>query len=213
MKHISLIVAGLWLSTLGAATARDAAGILSKASAAYTQSNGITASFSLHTRAEMQQVSESLEGVIQMRDSKFSLSTPEVKTWYDGTTQWTYLEHTQEVNISKPEGSELQLTNPAILLASYQTDYTATYKGEATAANGKAVHVIELSPKKKTDILRIELQIDKRTNLPARIRVESKNNIHTTIQINNIKTNVNQPEHLFSFPQADYPQAEIIDLR
>jgi outer membrane lipoprotein-sorting protein len=213
MKHRFFITAGLWVWMLSPVAAQNAAEILAKATAAYNQSNGMMASFSLHTRAGKQQLSESTEGIIQMRGNKFTLSTPDVKTWYDGTTQWTYVEHTQEVNISTPEGDELQFTNPAILLGSYQKDFTATYKGEATAANGKAAYVIELKPKKKTNIVSIELQIEKYAGLPVRIHLESKNELHNTIQISHIKTNVNQPADFFSFPQADYPQAEIIDLR
>jgi outer membrane lipoprotein-sorting protein len=212
MKPLFFIT-GLLLWALPPVAAQDATEILAKASALYTHSNGMTASFTLHTRSETQQISESFEGVIHMRGDKFTLATPDVKTWYDGTTQWTYVEHTEEVNVSTPEGDDLQFTNPAILLNSYQKDFTAACKGESTTASGKAAYIIELTPKKKSTIAGVELQIEKSTSLPVRIRVESKNKLTNTIQISNIKTNVNQPAGFFSFPAVDYPHAEIIDLR
>ncbi|MDR2811347.1 MAG: outer-membrane lipoprotein carrier protein LolA [Tannerellaceae bacterium] len=213
MKQSIFLAIVLFFQTLPPTAAQNATEILAKATAVYNQSNGMTASFTLHTRSEVQQVSESFEGIIQMKADKFTLSTPDVKTWYDGTTQWTYVEHTEEVNVSTPEGDELQFTNPAILLGSYQKDFTAALKGETTAANGKAAYIIELTPKKKTNIVRVELQIEKYAHLPVRIYVESKNKLSNTIQISRIKTNAHLPDQLFAFPKADYPHAEIVDLR
>jgi outer membrane lipoprotein-sorting protein len=210
MKHILYVTLAL-LCCSGALDAQNAKEILAKASAVYKQSKGLKASFTLHTRSE--RLSESWEGLIHMKGEKFTLSTPDMKTWYDGTTQWTYMERSEEVNISTPEGDELQFTNPAILLASYEKGFTAAYKGEATATNGKAAYLITLTPQKKSDILSVELQIEKASNLPVRIQLLSKNKQSHTIQISNIQTNVNLPDSFFSFPKADYPEAEIIDLR
>ncbi|MDR1937549.1 MAG: hypothetical protein LBQ73_03485 [Tannerellaceae bacterium] len=210
MKHFIHIAAGLLAAVLSA-SAQNAAGILDKAASVCSQPGGISASFVMQTRSE--QASESFEGVINIKGEKFTLSTPGIKTWYDGTTQWTYMEHTEEVNITTPEEDELQFTNPGILLATYQKGFTAVYKGEGTATNGKAAYLIELTPKKRTDIAKVELQIEKFSSLPVRIFVQMKNNLSNTIQISEIKTNVNREDSFFSFPKADYPEAEVIDLR
>ena len=85
--------------------------------------------------------------------------------------------------------------------------------GESTAPSGKAAHDIELVPKKKSDIVRVELQIEKFSGLPASIAVFSKNGISSTIRISKMKTGVNQPDSYFVFNEKDYPDAEIIDLR
>jgi outer membrane lipoprotein-sorting protein len=211
MKHKIVYTVLALLLLIAPAMAQDAADIVNKAASVYNNSNGVSASFSLRTASEVQ--SESFEGIINMKGEKFTLRTPDVLTWYDGTTQWTYMEQTEEVNISTPEGDELQFTNPSILLNSYRKGFTAAYKGEATATNGKAAYVVELTPKKKSDIVKVELQIEKFSSLPVRINVLMKNGISNTIQISNIKTGVNQPDSYFSFRKADYPQAEIIDLR
>jgi outer membrane lipoprotein-sorting protein len=213
MKHAYYLIAGLLAWTLPPAAAQNAADILAKAAAIYGNSNGITASFTLTIRSGAQQTPESTEGTIHIKGDRFTLSTPDVKTWYDGATQWTYVEHTQEVNISAPEGDELQFTNPAILLGSYQKNFTASCKGETTAPNGKAAYIIELTPKKTATLLRAELLIEKHSNLPVRIHAETKNKIINTIHIRNIQTNTNPPDSFFTFPKADYPHAEIIDLR
>ena len=105
------------------AYAQNANDILGKAAAAYENSNGISASFTMFTR-----------------------STPEALTWFNGTTQWTYVERNDEVNVTNPTGEELQFTNPALLLNSYKKGFTAAYKGESTAPNGKAAYDVELTP-------------------------------------------------------------------
>lgn len=211
MKRIFFIAAGLLLGILPPAGAQEAAEILAKAAAVCKQPGGLSASFALHTRSE--QRAESLEGVIYVKGDKFVLETPDVKTWYDGLAQWTYLEGSGEVNVTTPEGDELQFTNPAILLGSYQENFTALVRSEGTAVNGKAAYNIELRPRKKTDIVKVELQIEKFSGLPVRIVVQLKNKTSNTIRISNVQTNENRPDHFFSFPKAAYPEAEIIDLR
>lgn len=193
--------------------AQNAVSILDKAAAAYENSNGISASFALHARSEAQQVSESFEGTINMKGDKFTLVTPDMTTWFDGTTQWTYVERNDEVNVSTPTGDELQFTNPALLLRMYKKGFTPKYIGESTAPNGKSAYDIELTPKKKGDIVKVELQIEKFSNFPATIKVEAKNGISNTIQISKLQTGVNQPDDYFVFKESNYPDVEVIDLR
>ena len=195
------------------AHAQNANDILRKAAAAYENSNGISTSFTMFTRSAGQNAGESFEGTIQMKGDKFTLVTPDALTWFNGTTQWTYVERNEEVNVTNPTGEELQFTNPALLLNSYKKGFTAAYKGESTAPNGKAAYDVELTPKKKGDIVKVELQIEKYSNFPARITVTSKNGVSSTIQISQLKTGINQPDRFFVFNEEDYPDVEVIDLR
>lgn len=194
-------------------SAQNAVSILDKAASTYEDSNGLTAYFTMQTRSEIQHVSESFDGTIDIKGDKFVLKTPDMITWFDGTTQWSFVEHNEEVNVSTPTGEELQTTNPALLLRSYKKGFNATCKGESTAPNGKAAYDIELLPKKKGDVVRVKLQIEKLSNFPASIAVFSKNGVSSTIRINKMTTGVNQPDSFFVFDEKDYPDVEIIDLR
>lgn len=193
--------------------AQNATSILDKAASAYENSNGLKAYFTMQTRSDVQKVSESFDGTIDIKGDKFVLKTPDMITWFDGTTQWSYVERNEEVNVSTPTGEELQTTNPALLLRSYKKGFSATLKGESTAPNGKAAYDIELTPKKKSDIIRVELQIEKFSGLPASIAVFAKNGLSNTIRIGKMETGVNQPDSFFVFNEKDYPDAEIVDLR
>lgn len=213
MSDRKTILISIFLLLVGIVSAQDVQLILTEAAKVYEQSNGIKADFVLLTRSEQQKMSESFEGIVNMKDEKFTLSTPDSYTWFDGITQWTYVERTDEVNITTPTGEELQFTNPALLLRSYKKGFSAEYKGESTATNGKAAYDIVLMPKKKGDIEKVELQIEKFSHLPASITVIGKNGIHTTIRISKLSTGINQPDSFFVFKETDYPDAELIDLR
>ena len=186
--------------------AQNATSILDKAASAYEDSNGLTAYFTMQTRSDVQKVSESFDGTVDIKGDKFVLKTPDMITWFDGTTQWSFVERNEEVNVSTPTGEELQATNPALLLRSYEKGFTAKYKGESTSPSGKAAHDIELVAWEIT-------ATGVSSGFPASIAVFSKNGISSTIRISKMKTGVNQPDSYFVFNQKDYPDAEIIDLR
>ena len=134
-------------------------------------------------------------------------------TWFDGQTQWSYVERNEEVNVTTPTAEELPFTNPALLLRTYKKGFTAVYKGESTAANGKMAYDIELTPKKKSDLTKVTLQIEKQSSQPVRIVLYTQNGMSSTLQIKQLQTNQNQPDRFFVFNEADYPDAEVIDLR
>ena len=98
MKKVNQIEMCRCLTTLGlilvlllgfslGADAQNAATLLDKAAAQYTQSNGIKAVFTLQTSGAGG--GDRMEGTIQMRDDKFRLDLPGTITWLDGQTQWS----------------------------------------------------------------------------------------------------------------------------
>lgn len=202
----------LFLGILGA-KAQTASDLLAKAAASYEQASGIEAKFTLRARSATTHSGESFEGVIYMKGDKFKLQTPDMITWYDGETQWTYLERTEEVNVTTPTGEELQFTNPAVLLQNYKKGFEATLKGNSTTRQGKSACDIELKPRKKSDLRSVVLQIEKATAFPASIDLETKDGMRHTIVINQWQTTMNLADNFFVFPEDEYPEAEVVDLR
>jgi outer membrane lipoprotein-sorting protein len=193
--------------------AQSAETVMEEAAKAYEQSNGITVQFTANVTSERQGVAESFEGTIQMKGDKFVLITPDTRTWYNGSTQWTYMPHADEVYISTPSEEELQMINPMILLRSYKKDYKLTYTGESASHNAKPAYDVTLTSTGKNDIEKIELQIEKATSLPVRMMVYMKNDMRMLIRIGSMQTGRNQPDALFTFNPKDYPDAIEIDLR
>jgi outer membrane lipoprotein-sorting protein len=194
------------------AQAVDAKDIIEKTSQKYKQWKGVDIKFTTHIRSDKNGISESFEGTVVMKNDKFVLETPDMKTWFDGTTQWTYMPRTGEVNVITPTGSDLQFLNPMILLQRYQKDFNVSYIGESTSANAKTAYDIALTPRKKDDIEKIELQIEKNVSLPVKLVVTMRNGMHNVIHVKEIKEAVHTDD-IFSFPGSEYPDVEIIDLR
>lgn len=192
--------------------AQNAVEMLKKASSAYEKSNGIAVTFLLQIDRPGQDA-DRFEGQIQMKGNKFTLNTPDLRVWFDGTTQWVYREQSEEVNITTPTDDELEQTNPIVLLNSYQKNYSASYKGESTTATAKPAYDVVLTPKKKGDVEKVELQIEKASQMPSRIFLQHKNGMYTTIRIGRIQTGQNQPGSFFVFKESDFPDVELIDLR
>lgn len=211
--YFSWIFCLILLSIAGNGQAQEAQAILDQAAQAYEQSNGIKANFAIHSVVPQQNISESFEGVINMKGDKFKLETPDMITWYNGETQWVYLMRNEEVNVSTPSGDELQLTNPTVLLRQYKKGFAVQYKGTSTTRQAKSAYDITLTPKKKSDIQQVDLQIEKVSHIPAAITITDKNGATVSIHISKWVTGKNQADSFFSFNESDYPDAEVIDLR
>jgi outer membrane lipoprotein-sorting protein len=211
MKETIILMCTVISAGVSAQTA-DAKAIIEKTSQIYKQWDGMEIKFSTHIRSDKNGVSESFEGTIVMKDDKFVLTTPDMITWFNGATQWTYMLRTEEVNVSTPSGSDLQLLNPMVLLQACQKDFNVSYIGESTSANAKTAYDLALIPRKKDDVEKIEIQIEKSTSLPAKLVVTMRNDMRSVIHVKELKE-VSPPDNMFTFPENEYPDVEVIDLR
>ena len=198
---------------VGFGLAQNAEAIWEEAAKAYEGSNGIAVQFAAYIQYDRQDNSESFEGTIQMKGDKFVLITPDTRTWYDGSTQWTYMVHAGEVYLTTPADDELQFVHPMTLLRTYKTEFNLLYTGESTADNGKMAYDIQLVAKGNSDVEKIDIQIEKTTSLPTRMTVFTKNGMRSLFRISRMQTGVNQPDSFFVFNPADYPDAFVVDLR
>ncbi|MDR2764399.1 MAG: outer-membrane lipoprotein carrier protein LolA [Tannerella sp.] len=214
MKRKWIPVVCCWLAAAGFASAQKAEALLEKAAAAYEKAGGISVQFAANLHGESRQISESFEGTIRMKADKFVLVTPDIRTWYDGSTQWTYMVRTEEVNITRPSGDELPFTNPMTLLRTWKKDFKPACIGESTVGEGKMADDVSLVAKSSgQEVETVELQLDRATSLPARMTVTMKNKLRSVIRIDKMQTGLDLPDKLFTFPEADYPNVEIVDLR
>lgn len=176
--------------------------ILDQTSNTFAQAGGIKASFNMRIG------SKQTKGSLQLKDNKFVLTTNDIITWFDGKTQWSYLRHSDEVNISNPSAEELQSSNPYTLINIYKRGFN--YKFNGTIGNN---FKITLTPEnRKQAITKIELLISKSTYLPQRIVLEQQHN-KSEITITSFLKKQNLSKEAFQFNKKNYLGAEIIDLR
>ena len=190
----------------------DARKILDETASLFTSKGGVKATFKADNFTEGN-LQGSATGTMCIQGNKFQMTTPDMITWYNGETQWIYLMRNEEVNVSTPSGDELQLTNPAVLLRQYKKGFAVQYKGTSTTRQAKSAYDITLTPKKKSDIQQVDLQIEKVSHIPAAITITDKNGATVSIHISKWETGKNQADSFFSFNESDYPDAEVIDLR
>lgn len=152
----------------------------------------------------------SSEGVIQVKDEKFLLKSPGVTTWFDGHTQWTYLEVNDEVNISEPTSEELQTLSPFAWIGLYKQGYTS----QIESSGGRASIIVMEAIEPNTDLQRVQLYVERVKLFPIEIRMWRKNSTEDIlIKIKACDMDKNYPDSMFVFNKKDYPTAEVIDLR
>ncbi len=195
MKKILQTLALLLLAV--AASAQTARQVLDNTAAALSNKGGITASFS---------IKGGVSGTISVKGRKFQASTPQGIVWFDGKTQWTYVEQNGEVNVSNPTAAELQAINPYNFIHLYRNGYKAELKDVGSLYQ---IHLVATG--KGQSIGEMFIRVDKNTYAPTILSMREGKN-WTTITVGSFKK-ANLADSYFTFPSKDYPQAEIIDLR
>ena len=202
MKKIFLLVLLMGVALCQAVAQQDAKAesILSKMADSYRKADGISLTFG-----------GTQQGKLFLKGNKFCLESGGIKTWFDGKTQWSYVEQNEEVNVSSPTPEEIQSVNPYALLTAYKKGFNYRYVGEKTR-QGKRGHEIILTPKTSQDIKSITLNV-KENSSPVYIAIQLQNGEKQEFQISSYRTGVNLPDAVFRFDKSKYPEAEIIDLR
>lgn len=184
---------------LSAQQEKEAKEILDKVSTTYNQVKGMKISFK-----------GTQTGTLWIKSNCFVLDCGGIKSWFDGTTQWSYIADSEEVNISSPTPEEIQAVNPYTLVNMYKKGFNYSYLGYKTR-NGKKGQEVVLFPLHNQDIRKIILDIDS-NNLPFYIGIDMQNGHYEEfIVTSNEKMALDIS--FFQFNQKLYPNAEIIDLR
>lgn len=191
----------------------QAKGILDKTAEVIRKSGVIKAEFTAKSFNNKVLEGES-QGTIHLKGDKFVVKTPEVTTWFDGKTQWSYMKGSEEVNVSNPTPEELQMINPYALLSIYQKGFSCKL-GPVKSFRGNAVYEIVLTNNnRKQDLSCIIMYVLKDTYQPLFVLLQQRNvKLRSEIMINNYQSNVSISDAAFTFDRKQYPNAEIIDLR
>ena len=201
MKRTYLLVLILFLSvSLSAQKDKQAREILDKTANALQQAGGIRATFR-----------GTGNGTLLLKGNRFYLNSGGIQSWFDGKTQWSYLESSEEVNVSNPTPEELQTINPYALLSIYKNGYNYKYAG-TKSRNGKQGFEVILTPENKQDITSITLFVSQ-TYQPLYIKVEQSNKSANEIIVTSYQTNQPLDNATFKFDKKKFPNAEVIDLR
>ena len=149
-------------------------------------------------------------------NEKYHLKTKLGEVWFDGENVWNYSAENNEVTVDKVENQTNILANPQKLLA---LDCDDESQIESVAQNdevleGVSMWVSKVLLKNEGENFVIRLFIDKKTGLPAVLKVSSEEGDYEfTIKVKKIETNIKVKESDFVFDSKKYSDVEIIDFR
>ena len=113
--------------------AQSATQIFDRTVAAYKAAGAVSANY----RAG------SSHGTIVMKGNQFRILANNIKSWYDGKTQWTYSTATDEVNVTTPTAQQLVMIHPLAAAQSLKSGY------KMSAKKSGAGYVLTLKPRQK----------------------------------------------------------------
>lgn len=205
MKRIINFISLILLVTFSpkVASAQSAADVLTQCANKIKAAKSLVAAYTISADGQSQ------SGIMTISGDRFTISSPQMVTWFDGKTQWTYSSHTGEVNITDPTPEELQQINPFAIIRAFSSAYKSQLLKSTTGS--KKIRLTALSP--KSDIKGVILTINDKTLFPSNIDLTLSNNQSVSIVITRVETGGTLPMSHFRFDAKKYPGVNVIDLR
>ena len=151
-------------------------------------------------------------GTMWLQESKMKLEVEGITTWYDGKTRWCYVPSANEVSIDQPSNKEMAAMNPYTFMGIYKKGFKMTVK--ETVLRGEAVYEVHLTAKfpKKMDVQEVFVDVRKSDYQPLCIRVREDNDWQR-VSVLSFQGNLKLDDSFFTFPEKDYPNVLINDMR
>ncbi len=216
MKRILLFSAFiLFAGSIFAQQDPKAKEILDKLSQTNKSYQTIQIDFSFTLENKSGSITETNEGSVALKGKSYRLHMPAMgmEVFSDGTTTWSYLTASNEVNISTVDPESEAALSPANIFTIYEKGFNFTYVDEETAG-GKAAFVVDLFPTDKAkEFTKVRLFVDKLKYQILKARTFNKDGNAYTLAMKNMKTDQNLAEDFFKFDKSKYPKVEVNDMR
>ncbi len=184
--------------------------VLDATAARMTQSGDVKASFKA-TQFSGTTPQGSTTGTMLISGRRFFMTSEDLTTWFDGTTQWSMLKDSHEVNISEPTDEEMAAMNPSILVNIYKRGFK--FHMTESTLRGRPTYVVHMWPRNKdSEFSDIFVDIDQKDYTPLCIRAK-RGNDWMRLAITSFQSGLQHPITTFTFPAKEYPGVEVIDLR
>ncbi len=154
---------------------------------------------------------ESKKGTLYMKGKKIRLEMAGQVIINDGKTVWTYIANAEEVTINNFE-ENAESISPANLLSNYNKNFKPKLIKE-TKDGARILQIIDLTPIKANSYYKVRLEIDKKVMQIVSSTVYDKNGSTYAYKVNKMTPNAVLEDKKFTFNKAEFPKAEINDLR
>ena len=211
MKRLILLLFSLFtLSSLHLSRAQDPMKVLDIAAERIRKAGNVKIEYKAGLFAGATEKA-SASGTMWLQGSKMKLDVDGIMTWYDGKTRWCYLPSANEVNIDEPSKKEMASMNPYTFMDIYKKGFKMTVK--ETVLRGDAVYEVYLKARyAKMDVKEVYVDIRKSDYQPLCIRVREDNDWQR-VSVLSFEGNLQLADDFFTFPQKDYPNVLVNDMR
>lgn len=173
-------------------------------------SSAISGEFSLLYIEKNGVNSQAVNGKFLLKGQQFFFDMNEIKVWFDGKTQWAYMEDSHEVTITEPGREELAETNPVVIISQLVNASKLTLKSKS----GDAFHTIEMVPRQSNQgISKIEVRFSKGENALQSIELMNQNGTRSTLRLTNYRQRVATHVGSFRFDSSKFSGVVMNDLR
>ena len=134
---------------------------------------------------------------------RYAIVSPDMKIYYDGSTQWTYVPADAEVTLTRPTADEQAQVNPLAILTTLRHNFKVVVQGNKATFTPK--------DPAKSDVQRIVATFDSTTSWPVSVSVTSQGQ---TIRVTDIRVTAGSTQPAASAFKFTAPKGiTIIDLR
>ncbi|MBC7921093.1 MAG: outer membrane lipoprotein carrier protein LolA [Ferruginibacter sp.] len=155
---------------------------------------------------------ESYPGELTVKGGKYRLKMGGQEIINNGTTVWTYMKESNEVNISDYEPEEDEIA-PNKIFTVYKKGYKSVFT-EENKEKGVVYEVVDLIPENRNNqVFKIRLTVSKKDKSIKSMQVFEKNGNRSLYTITKFVPDVAVDDKLFAFDKSQYKDVEIIDLR
>jgi len=206
---LSFLFTIICLSSVFAQRDPKAEKILNDMSKKYKSYKAFKANFSYVMESAMAGKNETINGEITIKGDKFRLNIGDQEVINNGTTIWTYLKSSQEVNISNYEPDPEDIT-PNNIYNVYQKGYKFILLEETPATQ-----VVDLIPEDKNKkIFKIRITVNRKDNSIKSWKMFEKSGNRYIYNIIKFQPNpVGVDDKYFVFDTAQHKGIEVVDLR
>ena len=183
----------------------NATAALKKAAARFDQNVGFTVSVTILDGQQKETLRQTAQ--VLYNKGKYRLSVADQEVVCDGTTVWQWNKSAREVVVNHVGTDDVDLMNPARLLANYNQSFKAKY-----IRTDDGVAVIDLQPRSSRSFHKIRLFVNEKTGDLKRMEVHKYDSGRELYDITGFKR-MTTPAAQFAFDAAKHPDVEIIDMR
>jgi outer membrane lipoprotein carrier protein len=184
--------------------------ILDSFSSKASKAPSVSMSFSMITTNLTENKSDTVKGSLILSGDKYKLILGDNTVWFNGTTNWNYLDAEKEVTITKPDKKDHSFQNrPSEIFSMYKSGYKSRLIEEKAGS-----YIIDLYPEDiRSELVRVRLDINKPDLDLINMEYKRSDGIVIILKISKYDLKQKPDPGTFIFQPEKYKEAEINDMR